>query len=310
MRRTALLTALLAVLASTGAGLAQNGQVLHVATGGKEADAEVYYAQELGLFKKAGLTVEITTMASGSIIAGAVAGGSLDIGTGSVLVVATARARGVPFVFIAPGAAYSSAAPTTVLAVSATSPVRTAKDLNGKTIGVIGLRGLDQIAPQAWMDQNGADSASVKFLEMGPTEMPAALDAGRIDAAELADPVLSAVRNKIRILASPEDVIGKQFMITGWFATSEWVASHLDAARRFAAVIRETARWANANPDQAGLILEKYAKLPPDPTHQRPHVPYLSALSASMLAPIVSLGAKYGVLANPPAVADLVAKGL
>ena len=72
MLRTAAIFAMLLGLMTIGAyrqpALAQTSPVLHVATGGKETDAEVFYAQDLGYFAKAGLNVEITIMQNLSLI--------------------------------------------------------------------------------------------------------------------------------------------------------------------------------------------------------------------------------------------------
>ena len=83
MRLFRLATGLVAALlfASTGTALhAQTADVLHVGCGGTEFDAEAYYAQELGLFKKYGLTVEIQRLRGGPDVQAAVAGGSFQIG--------------------------------------------------------------------------------------------------------------------------------------------------------------------------------------------------------------------------------------
>jgi NitT/TauT family transport system substrate-binding protein len=192
VKRATFAAATAAMLVSARAASAQTPAVIRVATGGKESDAQAYYAQELGYFARAGLNVEVQTMQSGSAIAAGVAAGALQIGVASVLVVATAHQRGLPFVYIAPAAQYSSAAPPSVLVVAANSPLRSAQELNGRTIGVLGLRGIDQITAQAWIDQNGGDSSTVRFAEVIRSEMPPALERGTLDAAQLAEPVLSA----------------------------------------------------------------------------------------------------------------------
>ena len=56
----------------------------------------------------------------------------------------------------------------------ANSTVQSGKDLNGKTIAVIALNGITHIAARAWIDQNGGDSATAKFIEVPPPAMPAA----------------------------------------------------------------------------------------------------------------------------------------
>src|SRR5580704_16939136 len=56
-----------------------------------------YYAQDQGFFTKYGLDVEIVQLANGSVVAEAVAGGSVDIGNGNTLAISTAHEHGIPF---------------------------------------------------------------------------------------------------------------------------------------------------------------------------------------------------------------------
>ena len=253
-----LLLPVLSVLMVPGAARAQTPAVLHVATGGKESDAQVYYAQDLGYFAKAGLNVDIATMANGAAIAAAVAAGALQIGSSNILAIATAHQKGLPFVFIAPGGQYRDTVPTTQVVTALNSPIRTGKDLNGKTIGSISLRALDQFSVMAWIDQNGGDSSTVKFVEIPTAEMPAALDRGTIDAAQMAEPFLSANRGKVRLLGRSYGAVAKQFLIAGWFARTDWIAQNADVVKRFNDAIAQTAQWANAYPAKAADIIEKY----------------------------------------------------
>jgi NitT/TauT family transport system substrate-binding protein len=300
-----LLLPVLALVTLPGGAGAQSPAVLHVATGGKESDAQVYYAQELGYFAKAGLSVDIQTMANGAAIASAVAAGALQIGSSNILAIATARQRGLPFVFIAPGGQYRDSVPTTQLVTALASPIRTGKDLNGKTIGSISLRALDQFSAMAWIDANGGDSSTVKFIEIPTSEMAAALDRGTIDAAQMAEPFLSANRGKVRLLGKSYGAVAKQFLIAGWFAKSDWVAQNADVVKRFDDAIAQSAQWANANPAKAGAILEKYAKIQANPDAN--HLNYARTLEPSAIAPVLELGLKYKALAQALPAADLIA---
>jgi NitT/TauT family transport system substrate-binding protein len=275
-----------------------------VGTAGKETDAEVYYAQDMGFFKKAGLTVEIQTLANGAAVASAVASGALQIGDSNTLSLATARQKGLPFVIFAPGALYSSATPTTALAVSVNGPVHTAKDLSGKILAGVSLGGLDQLSLEVWLDKNGGDSAASKYVELTPGQMAAALERGTVAAASLPDPQLDAAvaDGTVRIIGNNYDSIAKTFMVTGWFATSDWLAKNPDVAKRYAAAMAETADWANANHDRAAEILLKYTKID---THKS-HVRFANRLTAAIVQPVLDAGAQYKMLDKSVALTDLI----
>jgi ABC-type nitrate/sulfonate/bicarbonate transport system substrate-binding protein len=100
----------------------------------------------------------------------------------------------------------------------------------------------------------------VKFVEMRPTEMLVALQAGRIDAVNMEDPELSAARSKTRQLGDAEDAVGKLFVETTWFTTRDWLAKNMDVARKFRDAIFAAGTWAMANPEPAALVLQKDLK--------------------------------------------------
>lgn len=283
---------------------ARADDVLHVGTAGKETDAEVYYAQDMGFFKKAGLNVEIQTMPNGAAVAAAVASGALQIGDSNVLSISVARQKNLPFAIFAPGALYSSTSPTTGFAVAVAGPVRTARDLNGKTLAGVSLGGLDQLSMQSWLDKNGGDSSSVKFVELVPSQMIAALDRGTVAAVSLPDPILDAALSdkSVRVIGYNYDGIAKSFLITAWFATNDWLAKNADTAKRFADVMAETADWANANHERAAEILLKYTKV----DARQSHVRFARRLTPAIVQPVVDVGMQYKMLDRSFALNDVL----
>src|SRR5476651_685369 len=79
----ALLAAVLAFGATTS-GRAADLAVINLINLPADNSAEVYYAQELGFFKDAGLDVHISAMTNSAAIIAALAGGGGDIGNAVV----------------------------------------------------------------------------------------------------------------------------------------------------------------------------------------------------------------------------------
>ena len=77
--------------------LAQETAALKIGLPYAEPAGPAYYAQELGLYKKAGLDVELVQLQNGVAIAAAVVGGSVHVGASQILTLAVARLRGVAF---------------------------------------------------------------------------------------------------------------------------------------------------------------------------------------------------------------------
>ena len=299
---------LCAALAPASGG-AQQANALRVGTAPVEAGAVAYYSADAGFFKKAGLDVELVPAANGPAIAAAVASGTVDIGSANALSIAQAHDRGLNFVFIAPAGAYTSSSATAGTVVLRASPLRTAKDMSGKTIAVATLGSLGEIATRAWLDQNGVDLKTVRFVELPYSSMDAALVAGRVDAATMEEPALDKVlAGDGRLFARTYDAIDKDFSEGGFFATADFVKTHLDLVRRFAAVINETARWANANQSATAAILQKYSGISTaDLTHR---VHYHEKLDPARIQPLINAAAKYGTLKAPFPASDIIAQGL
>jgi NitT/TauT family transport system substrate-binding protein len=292
------------ILAGLGAGVATAAtparvwanDPLHIGTIPLDAGAEAYYAYDLGYFRDAGIDAQVDSIPSGAAILAAVAGGSIDVGFSNLLSIAVAYKHSVPVTMLAPGSLYTASIPTSVLMVPKDSPVKTARDLNGKTFGVNGLKTITQYAPQWWMDKNGGDSSTVKFVEMTFPQIIEALGANRIDAAIVADPFIAQAKPAARILADAYDAIGTRYIIGCWFATTQWATAHPDLAKRFAQVVARTAQWANTHKPQSGVILAKYSKMDPAVAATMLRVDYAPRFDISQMQPEIDLVARYGGL--------------
>jgi ABC-type nitrate/sulfonate/bicarbonate transport system substrate-binding protein len=296
----------LALLCGTGVASAQEQPVVHVALSPFEAQSNVYYAQDLGLFKRAGLNVEIQQVQGSAAIVAGIIGGSLQIGTGAQIPLVTAHERGFDVVLIAPGTLSDFAAPQSGILTAATSAVRSGKDLNGKAVGVNTLGSVDQMAVQSWVDKNGGDSKTIKFLEVPGTLMLDALTNGRLDAAVMADPTYSIALSsgRARILAFGNDAIAKRFMITAWFSTRRFADDNPDTVRKFAAALNDASTWAVKNPEAAAAVLRKYLHTTTQVAHER----HARSLDPALLQPLVDTAYKYGVLPRPLKVSDMIWK--
>lgn len=268
-----------------------------------ENSAQAFYAKDMGFFAKEGLDAELVPIQSGSAVASAVAGNAVDVGFASLIPLALAHRKNIPFVLIAPGAFWTQSAKNDALFVAKNSAIRSAKDLDGKTLTCAGLGTLTEYAARLWIDKNGGDASTVKFVEMGYSAMPAALAAGRIDAALVNEPYLGAVKSDGRVLGYAFDAVGKEYMIGGWFGNAQWAKDHPDLVKRFAAAMRDAADWANdpKNREKTTAILETYTKIDPALAATMIHVHFGDALTAAVVQPQVDLAAKYGNFATFPA---------
>lgn len=296
-----------AIVPLTASAIGAQTTAVRVVALPSDVSAMPFYAKDNGFFAEARLDVEVQTMGNGAAILAAVASGAADVGASNVGTLAAAAMRGLPFTIVAPAGLYQSSHPVTLLAVSANSKIAKAADLNGKTVAVNGLRELQQAGVQAWLDQNGADTKSVGFVELPFAAMGAALDAGRVDAALITEPALTEAKSKIRILGKAYDAVAPQFQIVVWAANRDWVAKTPDVARRFADSMKRTATWANTNQAQSAHILVRYTKLSDSVADTMTRVRYATSLASNELQPVIDVMARYGFLPKSIDVKSLIA---
>ena len=311
IRFTAAVVAAFAFLCACIPGGAQTLTPLHVVTTPTDTGAQVYYAIDEGFFKKAGFDVTVDAINSGAAIANAVTGGTYDIGQTSVAALAIAHDRGIPYVVIAPGAAYTSKTPTSELLVSATSSIRTASDLTGKTIAVVGLKGLTQLAVQAWLEQNHVPSSGVKFIELTFNEMPAALAANRIDAAFVAEPALDRARQGgARIIGHPYDAVASNFLVGAWFTTRDYAQRNADVIRRFRSGLETAAVYANAHPKEMAQYIAPFTGIDEAKLRQwtRAQVATTPIVPAD-IQPVIDVAAKYRFIDKPFPASEIIFAG-
>jgi len=282
---------------------------LQLGTMGADGSAEPFYGVDRNFFRDAGFEVAITVLNNTAQLASAVAGGALEIGYGSVIPLAQAHLRGLEFRVIAPASIYTAPALTNVIMTGKNSSVQTAADLNGQIVAVNGLRDLTQYEMQAWIDQNGGDIKTVKLIETPFSEMGVALGTGRVAAAILAEPFTTAALAQARIIGNASAAVGKHYMVTGWFATTSWLAQNADTAKRLQAVMLKIARWANANPTDTQAIILKYTKITPEVAAKMLRSTYGDTnANPALLQPVIDLAVKYGGMQPVPA-ADLLWQG-
>jgi len=298
--------ALLFGAASAGvavAGRAQTLAAIRLATVPTDGASAPYYAKDMGFFAKAGLDVDIASMPGAGPIAAAMTGGAIDIGFSPVDVLAAIHERGIPLAVITPASEYVSPAMlrSVALVVAANSPIKSAKDLSGKVVASNALHSLGEEAAKAWIDHNGGDSTSIKWVEFPFPAMGAALDAGRVDAIFPVEPFLTGALKNGRVLGYGYDSIAKHFVTGTWFATQQWAKDHADLVGRFRAAMHETAVWANANPSLSGAILAKYLKMDPAVVATMVRAHYAEQINPALMQPLLDTAAKYNGFASFPA---------
>jgi NitT/TauT family transport system substrate-binding protein len=291
-------------------------QATHLRMAGVFSDlfAEPFYAQAAGAFARAGFSVEATALNNAGAVAAALAGGGLELGVGDLISGVNAILRGVPILLVAAGGLYrESQQETGILAVVTGSPIRSSRDLVGKSIGVPTLVGLTTACLRAWLPANGVPVDSVKLVEIPQGAVVPALQRGSLDVGLLAEPFVTQNRELVRSVGYPNNIIAdrtpnKEFPVSVWYAAKPWVDEDRQRARRALDAIYETARWANAHHDETFAILVRDGHLDGSKLQGLPRVPYATALTPEMIQPIFDVALAGKIFTQPLDAAALIAK--
>src|ERR1700722_1931412 len=243
------LAAAAAAFAATPRARAADLQTVRVASALSDDIAPLLYGIAAGIFTRLGLDVQLQAANSGAAAAAAVLGGSLDMAKSGTMAIVLGHVRGVPLTAIWPAAISTSAAPIAGLIALRSAGIVTAKDCNGKVFTGASLQDINQLAAMAWVDANGGDSKTMRFVEIPSSETIPALQAGRIDGATLLNPILQvALRTPaVRVIVNPFDTISKHFCSSTWFTTNDYAAKNPDIVRRFVSGLQEATRYEYAH---------------------------------------------------------------
>jgi NitT/TauT family transport system substrate-binding protein len=300
--RAALLATLAASAAAAPAGVRSAAlQTVHVASALQDDVAPLLYGIASGIFNRLGLDVQVQAANNGAAAAAAVLGGSLEIAKSGTMAIVAGYARGIPLVAIWPAAiSTTTAAPMCGLVVRRSSGIAGGKDCNGKVFTGASLQDLNQLAAMAWVDANGGDSKTMKFLEVSSSATIPALEANRIDGATVLNPTLQlAMRDPaLRLLANPFDTIAKHFCSSTWFTTRDYATKNPDIVHRFVAGLLEAGRYESTHQTQMAHYLAPFLHQDEAELAAFPRTPGGFALDVNDYQPAIDIAARYGVIAK------------
>jgi NitT/TauT family transport system substrate-binding protein len=225
-------------------------------------------ARDKGYFTEENLNVTWTTVAQGAIAVEAVYGGSAEVGASAIFEPIVARSNGLDIVFLAANARIRSAPPdNSGLLVRTGDSIHNAKDLAGKKVSAGLINSVNYAHIREWLQRNGADPASVQFLEIPFPQMADALFQNRLDAVWAVEPFLTFMlkSGNARVLAYPFQETVPGMDISVFLAKESWVKANPDVARRFKrAIDRATGYLANASKQERDDFVVKYTGAKPE----------------------------------------------
>jgi NitT/TauT family transport system substrate-binding protein len=273
-----------------------------------EGDALMFLAQSQGYFARNGLNIDVNPMNSGEATASAVIAGDIAIGSMNTVSLAIAHQNGIPLKMIAPGAQYDSKlSHGTQFMVRKDSSITSGAGLNGKTVAVNVLRGTAHLAGQAWIQKHGGDPKTVRWIESPFALMPAAIEAGRVDAAVISEPAATRAQATCKSLGAANDAIAPVWLISMYVSTASWIAAHPDATRRIRAALKQTAVWYDTNHEASIPAVAALTKQEPEMIAKSVRSIYGVNADPALIQPVIEVAALYGVLKATFPAGELIA---
>jgi NitT/TauT family transport system substrate-binding protein len=281
-----------------------------IRVGGPPAEQALplFYANRAGLFERAGMKLELSSGASGAATAAAVAAGGLDIGLSSMLAIILGHAHNIPLTIVAPSGIFVPESAAGLIVMS-DSPLRVAKDFNGKTIAAAAVNDINSLGLWTWMDKNGGDSSTVKVVEIPQSAQPAALEQGRVDGITVSNPVFTVAMatGKMRFIVNIWNSMAPRLLLVCWFSTLDWVQRNRTVAERFGQVIAAAATYCNTHVPETVEDLVALSHLDRNLVMQMKRTLQAPTVRADEIQPMIDTAAKYKLLTKTFPASEIIA---
>ncbi|MEV8427501.1 ABC transporter substrate-binding protein [Streptomyces sp. HUAS 31] len=265
--------------------------------------APLYLGQKKGFFEKQGLKLEFTTAQGGAAIVPGVASGQFQFGFSNVTSLMVAQSNGVPVKAVANGIASTGVRGKDFngLMVKKDSPVKSAKELEGKKVAINTLKNINETAVRQAVRQAGGDPDKVELVEMAFDQMPAALDQGQIDAACVVEPATATIRSQGgREIASPLIDVAPELTVAMYFTSTQYAQQHPDVVEKFQDATAESLAYAEAHPDEARQIVTTYTKIPASVLEQVVLPKWPAEANRPSIEALMKLGEEDGLFKKTP----------
>ena len=297
LRRAGAATAL--VLAP-GAVAAQTGPALvTLKLGATPSDdmTPVVYAQKAGIFRKHGLDVQINRLTSGAAVAAGVLSGAFDFGKSSVTTVLEAREKGITFTVVCAPVIWDPKAVYGAFIVAKDSPLQTGKDFNDQLVAVAALGDIGAIALTAWVEQRGGSAKAIRFVEVPFPAAAAAVEAGRVAAAEISNPAMAVALESGKFRTIPAyDGIGTGYLQVAWVTTKDYSTAHPENVRAFTRAFAESVTYTSTHHDETAPLMAEFTGIPIGVIQRMARATAAPLVTPALLQPVIDASAKFGAI--------------
>lgn len=309
-----------AALVLVGGAIAAVGGTAYAAKGQELTEVKLAYAPitdyapifvglKQGFWKQEGITLKTTTtsITPSSLVALSISG-QVDIATNSATALITANVQGIPCKLLAAGSEYPTKGYMEIL-VRSSSDIRRFRDLAGKNVATVGLRGLFHMATLNAVEKDGGDWTKMTALPIAQPDAAAALLAGRVDAIVLQEPfkTLALLQSGIRSIGNPLALFDPRTTAGVMIACGDIFEKKKDVLLRFLRAWKKSVDFAQTHPKFTRTIIPKYSGLTQQVANLIDVPTFTTRLPQGVLGKMIKTMIHYGwITGTPPAYNQIV----
>lgn len=206
-----------------------------------------------GIFEKYGLDVQVRVISEAATIPPAVLADQVQFAAWSYASFTSLANSGLPLITVGPGDTAGTDLRTdyTQLITMPDSGVKETADLEGKTVATNSLNSLSHVQTIIALENAGVDVSTVTFVPIPYASQGAALEAGQIDAAQVAEPFLTKYAEELDAVAldALDAAIMPDLPVSTWFTSQKYAQENPEIVEAFQRALWESSEFAQANSD-------------------------------------------------------------
>jgi NitT/TauT family transport system substrate-binding protein len=271
--------------------------------------APLYLGIEKGFFKEENLEIEPQLAEGGAAIIPSVLSGDYQIGFSNTTSLIIAASKDLPVQIISQGVLAGTGEDDAWDGIVARkgSGIKTAKDLEGKSIAVNTLNNIGPVTINNVMEKQGADYTKVKYVEVPFPDMNAALDAKRVDAAFEVEPAFSGGKaaGGTVVFNSYEETAPNMTVAT-YFASKQYIGENGETVDAFKRAMEKSLDYASQNPEEVRKVIGTYTEIPAEVLDKITLPVWKADLNEPTIQQVADLAKKYGFIEEVPSLDDLI----
>jgi NitT/TauT family transport system substrate-binding protein len=250
-------------------------ETVHIGYLPTDHDAALFVANSTGMFKKAGIDVELYEYNNGGDLMSAMASGDLDVGYVGITPVIYSISKDVPVRIVAGAQNEGSGL------LAHNSSIKSISDLKGKVVATPGEASIQSVLLKYDLKKNGLNTSDIESPTMKVSSMNDALKTGGIDAMLTYEPYVTISKeiNNQTLVENSGDILPDHPCCVV-VMNEKFLSGHAENAKKILDIHKKATDKIKADPEGAVKYLP--ANIVPDPKIEEKsltHIKWVSDLN-------------------------------